>query len=423
MMRQAVAYLPSRRRRPVRAGLVSFVLLLFLVTLFSLLALTVDVGLLCCHQAKLESAAEAAALAGTAELMDTAILYGASGRAGPPVAPVPYGSSGERIAQAKSQAGRLAAQFGVRLYTAPAVAEQRATTPEAAEDVVAGWVEDPTAAVARLDRAAADGSVNSLWVRATRSYRSANPITLWLGRLLGLRAVEMGATGRATVDQRIYGFRPAGHLNVPMVPLVLIVGPEAASTHDSSSAAAPLLEPSQDEFTVDQRTGRVTAGPDGIPEVVVQVGHGDGAVGADNAEGRTTVEVFTPGGGPFDPLALGRQTLFGLTRADLSPLGGQIALGPDGGPRVFLRELPAAGALRQALVGILGEKRIWPAGVIEGTACRLVGFTATCVVDCRQAADSALSIVLQPCLLQTPTALTGAGVPRNGWIGKLMLSQ
>ena len=38
--------------------------------------------------------------------------------------------------------------------------------------------------------------------------------------------------------------------------------------------------------------------------------------------------------------------------------------------------------------------------------------------------DGSLLIVVQPCLLQTPTALTGGdNTPRNPWIGKLLLNR
>ena len=82
----------------------------------------------------------------------------------------------------------------------------------------------------------------------------------------------------------------------------------------------------------------------------------------------------------------------------------------------------------QALLAVRGQPRIWLLGTELPSATEVpvlaVGdFLAACVVDVDEDVDGRLTIHLQPCLLQTATAMVRAGQRRNPWIGKLVLNR
>lgn len=78
-----------------------------------------------------------------------------------------------------------------------------------------------------------------------------------------------------------------------------------------------------------------------------------------------------------------------------------------------------------ALTPLIGVPRLFPLGEVDTTSSiAIIGFVAGTIVDCRQDPnDDSLLIFVQPCLLQTPTALTRGANLRNPWIGKLLLNR
>jgi hypothetical protein len=81
----------------------------------------------------------------------------------------------------------------------------------------------------------------------------------------------------------------------------------------------------------------------------------------------------------------------------------------------------------QGLLRTAAQPRIWPIGANVSTALGrpavgIVGFVAGSVVECRTQGND-LVIVVQPCVLQTPTALTDPSAQRNPFIGKLLLNR
>jgi hypothetical protein len=375
-------------------------LLLSLGALLGIAALALNLAWLTSHQIQLRHACEAAALAGAAELLD----------------PTPAVSDHEtdqaaadRVAAATSRAREFFAP------NSPAVLQTSGVDP----DVLAGWVEDPSSPHAIFTRWTGVGSVNSLSVRGVRRRSYGQAVVLWFGGLFGMRNAEPAAAATATMDQRVYGFRPVKFVSVPMVPLLVF------SAVQWPSCAAGAEDGLPDNYSIDPRTGEVIAEPDGISEITLRVPLAGGSL----PSGQAGASWLTMGPGATDFNALARQVSQGLAASDLAAIGGQFAFGQGETLSIPAASAPAAGpagALQDVLLGIRGQKRIWPIGSVmtQGghPVCLVTGFVAGCVADC-SLDGNCLTIVVQACTIQTCTALLRSGTPRNPWIGKLILNE
>jgi hypothetical protein len=242
---------------------------------------------------------------------------------------------------------------------------------------------------------------------------------MWFGGLLGHKDAEPSAAATASMDQRICGFRPVGAVNVPMVPLLVAQTDEWPSSVPGTAAGLP------DNYSVAPRTGAVSAGPDGVAEIVLHVSTAAGALPPAEANACWLSLSAAPG----DFTSAAQQIARGLGADDLAAIGGELVLGPDG-----TLELPAASApdaaeataLRAALLAIRGQKRIWPVGSVLTVggepSCQVTGFVAGCVVNCFVDGQS-LDIVVQACTIPTCTGVLRSGIARNPWIGKLILNE
>jgi len=416
----------------------SLVLVFALGTVLALVGLALNSASVSNHRVQLQAACEAAALAGAAELMDPGHLYvnteSNGSISGDPASDLP--SIDRCVDRARQRAIRFAAQNGVA--GKPLLLAANGTN-DPHGDLVVGWVEDPTSLDSEFMPWTGTGPVNSLRVQAARSHLRGNPLARWFGRILGASDTDVVASARATVDQRVYGFRPVGHVRAPLVPIMLSFVEASVRTPHGSTSTVPG---SADRYTVDPLSGDVRPGPDGIAEIALRIGlveESSAGSAADLAADPTANPAVQAGNafllsldgrGP-DYALLQEQIVQGLTAEHLEALGGELALDRDGRLRLFGIDLWNAAQLNkvgQMLLDVRGQKRIWPTGTrsadrSDNSGCEIEGFMAGSVVDGYLETDTCLTIVVQPCLLQTCTALVGTGKDRNPWIGKLVLDR
>ena len=380
----------SKRIRPVfgkRRGAMAMLLLGALVVLLGFSALALNLAWLTSHKVQLHRACQAAVLAGAVELLD------------PTVPPTPDVTAEARVAAAIAQA---------RAFFAPnssAILQTSGDSP----DVVAGWCQDPTMPDAPVTQWTGTGPVNAISVRGVRRRSNGQAVVMWFGNIFGTSSAEPAAVAIASMDQRIYGFRPLDYVPVPMVPLM------APSTIQWPSGAVAAATGLSDDFSVDPRTGAVSSGPDQIAEVTLL------------APAAATWLALSDVATNFNTLVL--QVSEGIVPMDLGNIGGQLALGTDGTlpvPAAAEPNLTQAEMLLAALSAIQGQKRIWPIGELETSGgqlfCRINGFVAGQVVDCSRS-GTALTIVVQACTIQTCTGLLRSPMAINPWIGKLILNE
>jgi len=434
-------------------------------------ALALDLGLLGSYHRELQAGADAASLAGGAELMDDAVLY-------------PHLRRLERYERPRPADRRDLARFErVRKAAAHHAAQNRAMgrpikldlngKNDPRGDLVIGWVADPTDLESPLVPVQKAGRANSLAVQISKTRERGNPVSLLVADGLGMKGVDLNVLARATIDQRVAGFEPAGHVNVPLAPV-------AIEPRGRSGWFRQVVRPAggdNDRYRVDYRTGAIAGGGDRIPEVTLrlsprrQAGHDEDNHDdrRDKGKGRRPDKDIRHGGdddrddGNRDdhdadrdadrrrrtsarwvrvsrepPPAEHLAELFrrGYDRRDLAEAGGRVHVGQRLIAYQGREHRPGQWReqLRRALLGIRGEKRVWPLVIDyavkneprggEGDFAWVVttGYVAAVVVDCQFDGDGLL-ITLQPCLLQTSTAITGKGETGNPWIGKLVLTR
>jgi hypothetical protein len=430
----------------------SVALLVSFTAILALVALGVDLGLLVQRHQQLKTASEAAALAAAHELFDG------------------------RLADESVDREMLARQAALSFAAANIVSESplkldanRANDPQG--DVVVGWMDPPELLGRFRPRSKQQPLVNALLVRTRHSHTGRGGPLLAMGRVVGVSPRDLATESIAAVDRRLVGFRPVGCTNVPLLPLLVestewgtAFGEGDQDESDDEHDAGGNKKPAQaagDLFTVDPRTGEVVAGGDGIPEIRITLGRGQGnSAGGTHAGGNPQgngsddqengkeekeKEKDKPGKGPKVPeelpawfvdftgdelaAVLPHEVLWGLAAADLRASGGQI----DVGSQVACLSIAAAiaedvdlGEVQAALESIVGKPRVFALGRVqqggdEG-AGEILGFAAGVVVE-SQASARSLTLLVQPIMLNSCTAVVKAqaGVEPNRWIGKVVL--
>lgn len=257
--------------------------------------------------------------------------------------------------------------------------------------------------------------------RRTRSRN--NPVALFIQGISSADAADLVVTSEASIQNLVVGLRPLNGLTVPTFPLgILRVDPTGQRTDTWEAQIEQRL--GKDEWTWDPEGHMVVSGPDGIPEIVLNIPLTDSGGTSPNA--------------CFLPLAnkkiedVSRTILQGWSETDLVPLAGVVPVA--GQSWSTLGMFIGRADFQEALNQKLGECRALflydvPANPIEsGTAL----ITCTRTVAGRVMVVSALSqqtlqIVIQPGVLETRTALlaseTGATTTvSNPYIYKISLT-
>ena len=172
--------------RRIQRGSVSIYLVLAMVVLTGSLALTVDTGFVWQAYGQLQFAADAAALAAAAELMDPTVLY-----AQDPSPEVQSALREQRIAAARQQALTLAA---LNSADGSPVRLDANLANSIEGDVVVGWVESADSSGQLVPWPAVEG-VNSVLIHARRSRAGGDPVPFPVRPRAGLGRCRRRANG------------------------------------------------------------------------------------------------------------------------------------------------------------------------------------------------------------------------------------
>lgn len=369
--------LPSACAR--RRGVTTPMTLLALVVLITLTAVVFDLGRMAISRQGLQTAGDASALAAAEALMNASVLY--PGKAGdessrPPTDPI---ATAAAYAEAMLEQQR---EFG----------SLRSQTVEQRGSFAVGIFDWETETFSPTD----SSDVNAVEVRLGYSRARGNPLPLFVVRWLGANGADVETQSVAWLSQGVSGFEARGSGRVPAVPLML-----DGTRSDQGwwhQAVQPTSSAFNDRWTVTPQ-GR-QRGSDGIPEL--------------------RFHVAAQATGSAWPVNLGtdvqQQILAGLTAQNLEQLGGRLELGalvwPTAISDTWLAVLP----------DVTGQPRIWPLGRRNRDgSLQITGFAAGQVVECEDDGRGGFYLLVQPCLLQTDTAIVRDDAPHNPWIAKVTL--
>jgi Flp pilus assembly protein TadG len=365
----------SRRR-----GVILLLTAVMLVFMVGLLALAIDVGYLEVAKAQLQQAADAAALAATAELIDDNSLSGVS-------------NLSDEITKARSMAVQYAAANPVCLAI-PTVDPNSSNST--AGDVVVGYLSNPSDRTQAFDFSDLNQS-NAVQVTVQRTTAENGEVKLFFARIFGSDSYAVRATATAAMVNSFSGFQaPKDGTNLEMLPFAI----------DKQTWDAMLAGGGTDNWAWNQATGTYSSGADGIREVNL-FPQGTGSPG-----NRGTVKIGTNNN---STATVESQILYGITPAQLAQMpGGTLALNSQG--VLLLSGNPGiSAAMKDDLSSIRGEPRILPifsnvTGPGNNAVYTIVGFAGVRVLDVvLTGAMSNKHVTIQPANITTEGGIAGSG--------------
>jgi Flp pilus assembly protein TadG len=343
-----------------------------MVFLLGMAAFAVDVGYAVYVKSQLQNAADAAALAGAAELMQPYVPYS-----------LPLQSAGQKaqilqsaMANAQNRAVALAALNSAGDVASLAVGE---------DDIVCGFLDKhqqfwPTPPDSRFP--------NSVQVTARRDQQRNSPLPLFLASLFGKPTLDLAATARATAVSEVTTFSPHAGVNGKLLPIALDVRVWNQFVQNYTSPASENY---------------VTTGPNGAPQLHIypfsspEGGFGLVSIGPPSNSTPSYRAWIDSGPTPAD--------LQYLQTANLLPVA-------SNNPKYWNAASGLHSTLQSNLAGVIGQPRLLPlydetlGG--SGKGYPIVGFAGITVSEASGHGSANMNISVQPVMTVDPTALGGS---------------
>lgn len=235
----------DRGQHSKRRGSMALAAMMALLVIVGGVALALDRLWLDSAQTELEAAVEAAALRGGQLLASDDLLR-------------PDSDIESRLEHARREAGRIAGEnllagqpVELDLSSEGDIRFGRLVHRERTqEDVFIETTDVPTSVV----------------VRGLHSRSRNNPVATFLNSVSDNEGADVSALAEATIDNRIVGFQPLAGAPIPALPLAIL---REAKEGEARESWLTQIEDRKgaDQFGYDERTGQVTDGHDGIPEI------------------------------------------------------------------------------------------------------------------------------------------------------------
>jgi len=238
-----------------------------------------------------------------------------------------------------------------------------------------------------------------------RSRARNNPVALFIGELTGVPFGDVVRQADACVDNQISAVRPVGDAPVPALPLAIWKVDPTGERRDTWQVQIDQRR-GKDDYAYDTESHAVIRGSDGIPEITV-------ISLARNGRPETCNLQLVDVGTNFDEEKLRQQIQSGWTAENLESFGGQFSAA---GGITLNSTAQLLNSERDELEQILGQPRICllfsqstPGTEVPFTVTKCVELIAVRVMSVTDQPDGACAIVLQPTVLATRSAVTGAG--------------
>lgn len=276
----------------------------------------------------------------------------------------------------------------------------------------------------------------SVQVLISRTSAGGNPVSRFLTGLTHQGGADVRAAAEATLDDRVVGVQTLAGVSAPVLPIAVLLDAPVATASALATGTPPAIpcwkrdileRQGTDLWGYDTNTGTVTAGPDGIPEIVLTTT----AAGADPTTSNVAFLHLT-GNAHDDPLD--RQIRHGWNDADLQHDQGRFLIS-QGPRRITGRTVIGAGS-EAALREVVGQNRIicLYQRLLPGSGTwhnlEIVGLAAGRILKVNHLEGQIRQLVLQPAVLATRHAVTVTDIetdslqtPPNPTIFKLKLTQ
>ncbi len=295
-----------------RRGNIAALTALLLVPVLAVVALAIDVGVMQVHRAELQRSADAAAMAGVWELLETKHQD--------------LNDPGQVTVRART----AARQYANANYRKPLQIDDR--------DIKVGFMPEPrSGGVIQLGD---PKSFNAVQVRVRRDHTTNGPLHLILGSLIGTDSAATSATATAAMLADVKGFKVTDDFeNLPLLPFALDL-----TTWESVSEGF-----GQDLWRWDANAEQFVPGSDGIPEFNFY------PQDTGSAANRGTVNI---GATNNSTRRVSRQILDGITVEDLKFHDGQLVI--ESGTITLGADPGISAGFKDELAKIIGQARLIP---------------------------------------------------------------
>ncbi|UCG31554.1 MAG: hypothetical protein JSU68_07790 [Phycisphaerales bacterium] len=370
-----------------RRGAIVVYLVASMVVLAGFAALAVDAGRLYLGKTELQVAADAAALAGANELLNERRIHG-------------LGELAIIFQVARQRAGAVAGSNPV-LGIGPQIDYNPANAADG--DLVIGYLPhlyNTGESISLLDPT----EFNAVKVRVRRDETYNGSVALMFARALGIETADLVAEATAAFHFGIIGFRVTPETgNASLMPLTL----RETCWDTLMGTLAGENSVYEDNWAYDPLTEHVTPGQDGLPELNLYPGSGEGQLPPGNFG---TIDI---GGSNNSTADIVRQLLDGVSAEDLEYHGGELNL--SDGPIVLAGDTGLSAGMADALEAIVGQTRTIPlfsevSGVGDTSMFTIVRFVGVRIMHVRlTGAMNKKCVMLQPALAVDDAAIPGDG--------------
>ncbi|MBN1588168.1 MAG: hypothetical protein JW888_01500 [Pirellulales bacterium] len=389
-------------RNPRRRGNIIVLSAVLMVFIVGIMAFTIDVGYLCMARSQAQNCADAAALAAGLEMVSNARLK-------------------ENTSTLIARATQKARDYGAVQDINHSVISSDLDGPgEVIESVSFGRLENPSNINEPMSFSDPNHP-NAVRVQVTCDPERNTAVPLFFARIFGMDTSQISASATVTFSSgSTVGFEvPENGPPCTLMPFVI----------NEDDWDNMLAGSGEDNWSYNPDTGAVTAGPDGIREIKMFPDKDNGNHGNGNNHGQNS--GITPGNfglvdiGPSHGVpAIREQITNGPSHEDLEPYGGSLELDPVTGTLEIGGEPGIKAGIKDAVANVIGLPKtimLYNDAVGQGanttfTVCRFVGVR---VMDYRLTGSaSSKYILVQPAMVQDPTAVTGGEGNTSDFVGQ-----
>ncbi|HOA75533.1 MAG TPA: TadG family pilus assembly protein [Phycisphaerae bacterium] len=356
--------------------------------LIAFAALAIDMGVFYNTRIEAQRSADAGALAGAWKLLGDERVKGATGVA-------------TLVDQARQAAAEVAGLNEV-FKAGPQVDLNVANA--AGGDIILGRLDNPSNLAEPLATAVDPSEFNSVSVLVRRDNVRNGPIPFFFGQIFGFRNKDMSARAVATARNTIAGYRVTNKTgNAQLLPFTVHV--------DAWNGLLNGTVTTGDNFRYDPVTKTVSPGSDGIYEINMYPGAGNGQGNGkkpkESSDGQLppgnfgTVDIGAANNSTAD---ISRQIRYGISAADLAHLGGELRFNNDG--KIYLNgDTGLSAAVKDDLEAIKGQPRAIPlfthvSGPGNNATYTIVAFAGIRVMDVKLTGSmSSKAVIVQPAVV------------------------